>query len=396
MVAELLKLGYVVGTFNFRGAGTSGGRCSWTGKAELDDYCSFIGFLYFYLTWLNSDAAEELHFDAGDRLPTWSTASNSSGASWERSSLTSLVLAGYSYGAFMTLNLPLVSSIINRFSHAPDGTIEAAIKLRAIIVASRYDGSVQVNKSLPQTRAHVETSSSGNSLAVHMHSAEGDPSMGESNRDSLVNTGTGGQRADPLRGSSKHSSSKSISTNGREPDTPKSCQEISRISSDTIHEILSLSNPTAQQLESREAMKQKIGRILRTMRLPIPRTHYIFVSPLIPPVSTLLTMGTLPSKDQSCVEHKLVQNASTFILGQKDSITPTKRFQKWGKDWKEKASEGHEHGGLSERTEATLGVEIQVVAGAGHFWTEDGVEIRLKGCIRNFITSIAESKVEVG
>src|SRR5690348_283702 len=38
--AILVRRGFVVGTFNFRGAEHSAGKTSWSGKAELGDYVS--------------------------------------------------------------------------------------------------------------------------------------------------------------------------------------------------------------------------------------------------------------------------------------------------------------------------------------------------------------------
>merc|ERR1712000_646262 len=42
--ALLLRRGFVVVTFNFRGAGGSGGRTSWTAKPERGDYTAVVGF----------------------------------------------------------------------------------------------------------------------------------------------------------------------------------------------------------------------------------------------------------------------------------------------------------------------------------------------------------------
>ncbi|KAL9046976.1 MAG: hypothetical protein Q9206_006933 [Seirophora lacunosa] len=50
VVSALLKRRFTVGTFNFRGVGKSGGRATWTSRAELQDYVSFVSFFMYYLS----------------------------------------------------------------------------------------------------------------------------------------------------------------------------------------------------------------------------------------------------------------------------------------------------------------------------------------------------------
>ncbi|KAH6847100.1 hypothetical protein B0I37DRAFT_374294 [Chaetomium sp. MPI-CAGE-AT-0009] len=53
VAGTLLHLGFLVGTFNFRGAHGSAGRTSWTAKAERADYMSVVGFVSHYVHFLD-------------------------------------------------------------------------------------------------------------------------------------------------------------------------------------------------------------------------------------------------------------------------------------------------------------------------------------------------------
>ncbi|KAL2836582.1 Alpha/Beta hydrolase protein [Aspergillus pseudoustus] len=127
---ELLDAGYVVGTFNFRGAGDSEGRTSWTAKPELADYVSFYGFMILYLRllglgfslWLGSESAETgVH----------------------------LVLGGYSYGSLVASHLPSSEVVAHLFSYAIKGTPAHEIFLTAKTVCAQFEDSSSTDLSSP-------------------------------------------------------------------------------------------------------------------------------------------------------------------------------------------------------------------------------------------------------
>lgn len=88
----LTKEGYVLTTFNFRGADQSAGKTSWSGKGELGDYVSLYLFMVAFLG----------HPGVGDCMQA---------ADSEDSTSTSLVLGGYSYGSMMAMHLPSLSYV---------------------------------------------------------------------------------------------------------------------------------------------------------------------------------------------------------------------------------------------------------------------------------------------
>ncbi|RDH39565.1 Alpha/Beta hydrolase protein [Aspergillus welwitschiae] len=89
---EVLRLGCVVGTFNFRGAGGSEGRTSWTARPELADYVSFYGFMLLYLHFLGERAVQQE--GGGDR------------------GKIGVILGGYSYGSMIASHLPKLHDIV--------------------------------------------------------------------------------------------------------------------------------------------------------------------------------------------------------------------------------------------------------------------------------------------
>ncbi|KAI0903489.1 Alpha/Beta hydrolase protein [Ustulina deusta] len=106
----LLQLGFLVATFNFRGAASSEGRTSWTSKPEQADYISVVGFLAYYVHHLHPPPAT--CYTSRHQLPT-------------------MLLAGYSYGAMVTTRLPPLDTILAYFATPAVHTAEADIRLRA-------------------------------------------------------------------------------------------------------------------------------------------------------------------------------------------------------------------------------------------------------------------------
>ncbi|KAI0976730.1 Alpha/Beta hydrolase protein [Xylaria arbuscula] len=108
----LLQLGFLVATFNFRGA--TSGRTSWTSKPEQADYISVVGFLAYYV--------RHLGHSPGARHTS-------------RHQLPIMLMAGYSYGAMVTTRLPPLDTILTYFASPALHTAEAGIRLRAQYLA---------------------------------------------------------------------------------------------------------------------------------------------------------------------------------------------------------------------------------------------------------------------
>ncbi|KOS22505.1 hypothetical protein ESCO_002293 [Escovopsis weberi] len=121
---RLLDRGFVLGTFNFRGAGCSAGRTSWTANPERDDYVSFLGFLVHYIRLLQIPRAGE-----EDNAP-----SQPPGPDVNPPPLL-LLMGGYSYGAMITTQLAPLDKLLDTFSSPEPGSYAAQILTEATRMA---------------------------------------------------------------------------------------------------------------------------------------------------------------------------------------------------------------------------------------------------------------------
>ncbi|CAG7971403.1 unnamed protein product [Penicillium nalgiovense] len=112
--SELLQAGCIVGTFNFRGAGDSEGRTSWTAKPELGDYVSFYGFMLQYLHFLKLALAPSEQVDPSKPRKATDGVKNSTD--------TRLILGGYSYGSLIASHVPTLDTMLDLFQSAPTTT----------------------------------------------------------------------------------------------------------------------------------------------------------------------------------------------------------------------------------------------------------------------------------
>ena len=121
----------------------------------------------------------------------------------------------------------------------------------------------------------------------------------------------------------------------------------------------------------------------------LPATYYLLISPLLPPISTLATMFTkldsrrphhspFPSErhDESLyLPAKNLRNHPTLaIYGDKDFFTSPRKLRKWAVL-------------LAEAKDSLF--RFREIAGAGHFWHEEGVEAEMKGIIGGWAADIA-------
>ncbi|KAE8352612.1 Alpha/Beta hydrolase protein [Aspergillus coremiiformis] len=152
---ELLKNGYIVGTFNFRGAGGSEGRTSWTAKPELADYVSLYGFMLCYLHSLRSQIASQ----RGHRkIPDEGTPSHDQGSNAQSTpgpANIHLILGGYSYGSLIASHLPSFDVVAGLFNNIISDTPPHEI----LQIAEKVSALCDVHGS---TREPQSTTSTGN------------------------------------------------------------------------------------------------------------------------------------------------------------------------------------------------------------------------------------------
>ncbi|MCJ1354818.1 MAG: hypothetical protein MMC33_004808 [Icmadophila ericetorum] len=347
--AEILKAGFIVA----RGAGSSKGRTSWTAKPELADYISVVGCFIHYLQELEPNASSSpvqnsRYLDSVPLSPIQSALPDFGNIFDSSESQMILILGGYSYGSMITKNLPHTSQILARFAEVTKGTAEAEIRMRALRLSTQW------NK---QNRA----SSRGRSLNVE--------DARQSQSHSIV---TGGEESEPGSRRASRESRRSLDVVRRSVDRSRTKLGLRKASDDGYP-----SSPPAEE---------KLGPI----NVPHPKTHYLLISPLLPPISTFATMFTkfdvehISSSSQARgtavdtpdLDVNPISGPTLAIYGDKDFFTSRKKLRGWA----EEASQA-----------SNSRFRFHEIAGAGHFWHEDGAESQMRGFLSNWIQAILTS-----
>jgi len=121
--------------------------------------------------------------------------------------------------------------------------------------------------------------------------------------------------------------------------------------------------------------------------MPVPRTFYLLISPLLPPVSMFATMffkhgrsasdNLTPSQgtrqSTSSADKKLTSHATLAIYGDSDFFTSQRKLRKWAEY-------------LSRDPGSRF--RFREIVGAGHFWHEDGAEAQLRSIIGDWVQDI--------
>ncbi|KAF4992663.1 hypothetical protein FGRMN_7011 [Fusarium graminum] len=343
--AQLLRKGFLVGTFNFRGAHGSAGRTSWTAKPERDDFATIVAFVLHYVHHLDPFRP---HLDSvlqsEPPTPTKSEPPISLDAA-----ITSaprirpvLLMGGYSYGGMIvTQTLPL-DAILQPFISPIAGSDAAEVRLRAAHLAE------QQNIILGSARAAM---------------AEGS-ARGRSKRGVRIGGDEGGS---PRRSQSSARRSFSLDDEkfrrGVHDFIAKA--KVGRHSRNVSHNLAT------------SVIPPEPGEYLpRITDLTMPRPAYLMISPPQGFVSHLATMSLLPSalvkhKDPHGVaaEEKLVRNPSLVVFGDQDGFAPVTKFRQWT------SRMGGKAGSMFK------GIEIET---AGHFWIEEGVLEQLREAVDDF------------
>jgi pimeloyl-ACP methyl ester carboxylesterase len=145
-----------------RGAGQSAGRTSWTAKPERDDYSSFVGFMTHYIHRL-----DPLHHRVAEPPSEQKLLPNQHPI---------LMMAGYSYGAMITAQLPPLNELLELFASPDSGSHAAQIRLRAESWAEKQNRAMHEAHTAVvagQEKAYRTTSSSEKSSSPLVAPANG-------------------------------------------------------------------------------------------------------------------------------------------------------------------------------------------------------------------------------
>jgi alpha/beta superfamily hydrolase len=349
----LLQQGIVLGTFNFRGAGDSPGRVSWTGRAELSDYVSFYGFMLCLAT-----AVSSASHNVDSAKPTSAPAQHSPAKA------PLLILGGYSYGSLIASCLPSYEIVHSIFTQTDTGSTEAEIRSRA-------------DKAGRDLAAYFAMSRSGSI-------GRGRSSLRVSDIDSSPkrNVAMGGYDSSEAASRRISRDSSRVSFDGE-----RVRRSLDRVGQRIRAQVSSNEHEVATEVHT-PVVESPVG-LGFSMREELVKANvvYLLVSPLLGSVSLATTMFSRPTfelrdrhtgrvriKDTLRQEDKLVDRKTCIVYGTKDVFVAERKARKWAE-------------GLSARSRLVTWSQIE---GAGHFWIEKGAMDGLLRVVKAWLPSIAD------
>lgn len=369
IAAVLLRQGFVVGTFNFRGAGNSTGRASWTSKAEIADYTSFAAFVCYYIHYLDPFRSPP---DANEPSPA-------------------LLLCGYSYGAMITKLLPPLPTLLAPFANPKTASAAADIRLRAQHLAEKQ------NLVLASARSASLSEHDRSPMSPRKAAFGGGPGLRVGGEEDLRRSQELGRRSFSLDAEEKiRKGVAELMARGRagvHGHKRKKGDEEQPVSDDGL-----------AQEEKEADVLQPVADMMR------PRVGYLLVSPPIGWATNLLTLNlggffgrrstkspkvseaTAPTTSDDATEltsrdshyqsrQKLLDNPTLAIYGDADMFVTAKRFREW-----------------ASKLQAVPGSKFRAheVSTAGHFYVQEGTLQRLADAVRVFAGEMTRIEVPVG
>ncbi|KAI1167091.1 Alpha/Beta hydrolase protein [Nemania serpens] len=324
----LLQLGFLVTTFNFRGAASSEGRTSWTSKPEQADYTSVVGFLAYYVHYLGHSSA---HTETRQQLPT-------------------MLLAGYSYGAMITIRVPPLDTMLAFFATPSIHTAEADIRLRAQHLAEAQNAQ-RAGPASPRKSLGIRV---GGDEDGSRRSHDGNPTPEF-------------QREERIRESVRHLLSRAKLVYRRSPHWSPSESEPGN---KTDHCLERVEGDDVAFRSAYLAVSPPVGLVTRLATLS-------FSNPL--PTSWMRRPGghavaAAPGRDESGVEHAVLsRNPTLVVYGDQDGFIGYRKMREWT--------------GQLEAADASKFRHVEV-PGTGHFWVESEAVYQLRDAIGMFATEI--------
>lgn len=240
-----------------------------------------------------------------------------------------LILAGYSYGSLITTYLPPMTELLQRFESVSKGTAEAEIRLRAASLAAQWHKDARLRREAHEAQrgSHEKLRPSARTIAVAI----------------------GGDESEPGTRRPSHEARRSMDSVRRSVDRGR--RKLFRQHSSEITE---------------EAL---IVESLVAANIATPRTSYLLISPLLPPISMFATFFS-HTKMMPDGEEKLYDRPTLAIYGDRDFFTSQRKLRKWAESLKEKPGSRF---------------QFHEVAGAGHFWREDGAIKQMRTYIKEWV-----------
>ncbi|KAM0742921.1 hypothetical protein ACQRIT_003098 [Beauveria bassiana] len=380
--ASMLKEGYLLGTFNFRGAGHSAGKTSWTSKAERADFQSLIGFLAYYIHHLDhfqrADAVAQE--DNNEEPPRHHNVANGEPIHKPVRRRHVLVVGGYSYGSLITAQLPPLETVLEPFASPSSASNEAQIRLRAASLAEQQNTLARLTRdALLEMSAKRSPSQRG----VRVGGDEGSLSPGRARR-SAEGSG-GGRRSRSVSREleeklhelvSKTKSSvaarnlhhRHISAETTATTTTTTLEKVPEENGDMAPTVKTRREPAAQ------------GRLPQIAGFKVPQQAYVLLSPIPGLASHLVTLRLLPGAlsrarrpEDDPAEAKLLRHPTLAVHGDADSFVLPYKAREWVA--RLAGAQGSRFRGVGVPT-------------AGHFWAEEGVLDKMLDLVGEFVRGL--------
>ncbi|KAG9241079.1 Alpha/Beta hydrolase protein [Calycina marina] len=375
VASTILKQGFVVGTFNFRGAGSSKGKTSWQGKAERSDYISFIGFMTYYLNALHPLRLNHKGPEANTLRYMQSEATDTEQrVATPHTHHPLLLLAGYSYGALITTTLPpILSSVLGPFQTPTVGNAYAEIRLRASHLASQQNNVLKF-----QLQSMLSSPVRG-----RRHPA--DDQFPNSPRTRTVNGVRVGGDEDIRRASHESYRSRTSFVMDTPERVRRSVDRMRHMRRSRCAGSLSLdASASASDTEVDDCPPQSATDDPNKVEA-VPgigenlKVAYLLVSPLRGMISTLVTMGSIGlgrhTAQLTKTEMKLVTEPTLAVYGDDDIFISVKTLRSWVER-------------LGSATTRHNKFRHREVPGAGHFWHDATAIDVLRQEVRGFVSSL--------
>ena len=324
----LIRNGFVLATFNFRGAEKSAGRTSWSGRGELGDYVSIYALM---LAFMNTGTVAD-YLAVTDQIET--------------SHAPVLLLGGYSYGSMIATHLPDIKVVLSILQHAKDGSAEFEIRNRASELALAFLGYCEIQ--------HQRGRSSLKTLPSDALPASGA-------------TFGGYESTNAARRISRDVSRRSI-------DKEKVRHSVERVRRKLGHRGNSNDTSTSSSADTAE------------MSQVMPKLAHLLISPLLGPVSSFATMFSglkFERRDPKLIAAHSVPTASTdtslsaepslIISGTEDSFTSSRKVRLWCESLKAKP------GSMAAFRE---------ISGAGHFWHDPDLAAQMTRTVSDWVQTL--------
>lgn len=274
------------------------------------------------------------------------------------------IMGGYSYGAMITTLLPPLPALLAPFETPELGSASAEIRLRAEHLADIERGVLARAKAALKERG-----------------------------------GASPRRSAGIRVGGTESGEVRKSGDGRRSFMGGTEERIRRSIGDVVGRRR---RRESGEGEGREGREVKGPRRLEGVGLVVPRPAYLLVSPLQGVITHLATMSFLPSKfslpfrspsrhndprettppneqrtEMFPEDHKLTENPTLAIFGDRDGFVPASRLRAW-----------------AARMQGVRGSRFHAVevSTGGHFWIEEGVLGKLVGAVRGFSGGLLEGE----